>query len=520
MSATVSQEKCPICEEKLHLKDTVKIIQKDAKGINEASTQRGVEIFVSAGTEVHKECRQVHVNKKDIELSLKRKRGERTDCVGRRPSRASVGTFDSKSDCLYCCYHVSVDERDSFSRVSTDNFVDSVLAGCTTRTDQWALSVRSRVEYFAHDLYAPECVYHHTCDSNFRTERNIPQMYASEPSAKRKKAGRPKNEDQEQAFILVCAYLESNDEEQLTVSDLSSKMKGYLENEESVAFDNYYLKRKLKEYYKNYISFAEEGQSDIMTMKEKPQQILRSYFNQSKAVDAESQKRAIIETAARLIKSDIKTYVPSITESYPSVSELGLKPSLLFIPDSLRLLLHSLFIGDSSKKVASVGQSIFQAVRPRAVVAPLKIALSPQMHHLYRSKFLVDTLSVMGFCSSYSEIVRFEKNAADVIAPDIFGTDINPQESMLLFAADYVDHNLITIDGKGTFHGMGMVATLTPGKFISRIIPRKKTTDLKVVEFAKINIIEYRIAKPVSNSVVFKELQYSRVTIQPVDILW
>jgi hypothetical protein len=521
MSATVSQEKCPICEEELELKDTVKITQKGAKGINEASTQRGVDIFVSAGTEVHKECRQMHVNKKDIELSLKRKRGERTDCVGRRPSRASVGTFDSKSDCLYCGCQVSVDERDSFSRVSTDNFVDSVLAACATRTDPWALTVRARVEYFAHDLHAPECVYHHTCDSNFRTERNIPQMYDPEPSAKRKKAGRPKNEDQEQAFILVCAYLESNDEEQLTVSDLSSKMKDYLENEEAVAFDNYYLKRKLKEHYKDSISFAEkEGQPDIVTMKEKTKQILRSYFNQSKAADEESQKRAIIETAARLIKSDIKTNVPSVTDSYPSVAELGLEPSLQFIPDSLRLLLHSLFVGDSSKKVASVGQSIIQAVRPRAVVAPLQIALSLQMHHLYRSKFLVDTLSAMGFCSSYSEVLRFEKNAADAIAPDIFGTDINPQDSMLLFAADNVDHNLITIDGKGTFHGMGMVAALTPGKFISRIVPRKKTTDLKVVEFAKINIIDYRFAKHVSSSVVFKELQYSHVTSQPVDILW
>ena len=47
---------------------------------------------------------------------------------------------------------------------------------------------------------------------------------------------------------------------------------------------------------------------------------------------------------------------------------------------------------------------------------------------------------------------------------------------MLLFAADNVDHNLITIDGKGTFHGMGMVAAVTPGTFISRIVPRNKTT--------------------------------------------
>ena len=196
-----------------------------------------------------------------------------------------------------------------------------------------------------------------------------------------------------------------------------------------------------------------------------------------------------------MIKSDIKTNVPSFTDSYPSVTDLRLQLSLQFIPDSLRLLLYSLFVGDSSKKVASVGQAIDQGARPRAVVAPSQIALSVQMHHLYRSKFLVDSLSAMGFCSSYSEVLRFEKNAADAIAPDIFGADINSQDSMLLFAADNVDHKLIMIDGKGTFHGMGMVAAMTPGTFISRIVPRNKTTDLKVVEFAKIdNVLSLRQA--------------------------
>jgi len=104
--------------------------------------------------------------------------------------------------------------------------------------------------------------------------------------------------------------------------------------------------------------------------------------------------------------------VHSVTDSYPSLTELGLRPSLQFITDSLRLLLYSLSVGESCKKVASVGQFIVQAACPRDVVAPLQIALSVQMHHLYRSKFLVDSLSAMGFCSSYCEVLRFEKNAA------------------------------------------------------------------------------------------------------------
>ena len=107
--------------------------------------------------------------------------------------------------------------KDSYSYVKTDTFVNSVLSLCATRTDQWALTSKARIEYYGCDLHAADCLYHHSCDTNFRTNRGIPQRYKPEPSEKRKKLGRQKNEDQQQAFIKVCAYLEANDEEQLTV---------------------------------------------------------------------------------------------------------------------------------------------------------------------------------------------------------------------------------------------------------------------------------------------------------------
>ena len=67
-------------------------------------------------------------------------------------------------------------------------------------------------------------------------------------------------------------------------------------------------------------------------------------------------KRAIIETAARLIKSDIKTNVPSVTNEYPSIETLKLDSGLTF---------------------ASIGQAMIQAVRPRrAALAPLQLGLA------------------------------------------------------------------------------------------------------------------------------------------------
>ena len=74
-------------------------------------------------------------------------------------------------------------------------------------------------------------------------------------------------------------------------------------------------------------------------MREKTSQILQSYFkciNQDG--DEESRKRAIIETAARLIKSDIKINLPSKTNEYPSTDALRLDSALAYIPATLLIL--------------------------------------------------------------------------------------------------------------------------------------------------------------------------------------
>ncbi|KAG1662657.1 Villin-1 [Nymphon striatum] len=177
------------------------------------------------------------------------------------------------------------------------------------------------------DLHAADCIYHHSCSINFRTDRDVPQQYRSCPPRKRRKSRRPRNQDQEQAFLEMCFYLEANDEERITISDLGNKIKEFLTDTESTPYGNQYLKQKLIEHYGDSIYIAEgEGVHDIVTMREKTSQILRSYFkSHGKEEDEEAQKRAIIKTAARLIRSDIKTNVPSTSDEYPSIEMLKLE---------------------------------------------------------------------------------------------------------------------------------------------------------------------------------------------------
>ena len=486
MSASaVSQGICPICKEEIEDsgRDVVEIQQRGAKGINIASGKRGDDIVVTDGDKVHVSCPKRYVNEKYIKSDVAKKSG--CSVPAKRSTRQSSGGFDSETDCIFCGCRVEL-EKGRFSCVRTNMFVKTILEVCESRSDDWGLTVKGRIEYYLHDLHAADGLYHHSCSGNFRSFLGVPLQFQTAPEAKRRKVGRPKNDDKEEAFQKMCSYLELNDEEQLTVSSLRDTMKGFLFSPDSAPYGNYYLKTLLKNRYGDSIHFAEgEGVDDIVTMREQTSHILRSYYRQKcQEGDEQSQKMAIIETAAKLIKSDIKSHISSVTNEYPSTQTFKLNSALSFIPDTLRTLLSTLFVGtDTKRKVVAIGQAIIQAVRPRAVLAPLQVGLAVQTHHLHRSKFLVDVLHEMGFCSSYGEVLRFEKNAAHSVDPDVLGGDIDLLDPSVLFAADNVDHNIITIDGKGTFHGMGIVAAVTPGQRTNRLIPRRNISELQISDY-------------------------------------
>ena len=79
----------------------------------------------------------------------------------------------------------------------------------------------------------------------------------------------------------------------------------------------------------------------------------------------------------------------------------------------------------------------------------------------------------MGFCCPFKTAHKYEKTAAIVL-----GTDIpNSEESSIQYVADNVDHNVCTIDGYGTFHGMGIIAAIITLKVkLHQVIPKIQYT--------------------------------------------
>ena len=120
----------------------------------------------------------------------------------------------------------------------------------------------------------------------------------------------------------------------------------------------------------------------------------------------------IVEIAAEIIKNAIKE-LDSNNNSYASPD--GMKSSgknVEYLPKSLRIFLDNLFAEkEKFVSVASIGKGIMQQVRPKTLIVPFQIGLGIQMHHDFRSRFLIDSLNKHGFCVSYSEIFKYERCA-------------------------------------------------------------------------------------------------------------
>ena len=130
----------------------------------------------------------------------------------------------------------------------------------------------------------------------------------------------------------------------------------------------------------------------------------------------------------------------------------------------------------SSIKQESIGQFIVKTACPRNVIPPLLFGLGTELDHMFGSRWLIDELFNLGFLVSCSEIQRFKQVVAcslerqNVISENLEGN------GFIRFIADNVDHNLNTLDGKQTFHGMGGIAAITPKSDIPDdvIISRRK----------------------------------------------
>jgi hypothetical protein len=127
-------------------------------------------------------------------------------------------------------------------------------------------------------------------------------------------------------------------------------------------------------------------------------------------------------------------------DSYPTSCQVSdiLKLKSWLLP--LLLDFMNELIPDEVKQVA-IGCSIAQAARPRFVMSPVQLRLGVELDLKYRSKWLIQRLSKLGYSVSYDEVVRYRRSA---VVSNQSNLPVQPYpQSFTQWIADNVDHNTI-----------------------------------------------------------------------------
>lgn len=471
---------------------------------------------------VHKECRRkfTHPSRK-LE-----KDDDQAAVPDAKKLRSSFQPFNWKEDCVLCC-QPAVDrrhpDRKQVRTVTTLPIRNTILETCDSRGDTWAAEVRTRL-HGCIDLVAAEAVYHGDCLSRFSQQKDL-----KTPSITNKVVGRPVDQQMMKWFEMLCHWLESEgDAELYTLGEVHDKMKEL--SGESEVYTIKRLKQKLEEHYKECIFFAEVGgRSNVVCFRNMAKHIINDKWYADKKANIEDESERIVTAAAKIIKAEIREreYEHDI---YPTKSDISdIERNKQWVPDHLLKLLA--IIIPSELRQSSIGQCILQSARPRSVIAPIPFGLGVELDHVFGSKWLITELYKLGFASSYDEVTTYKQCIIQTESPESVLAEYFPG-TFTQWVADNVDHNVGTLDGQNTFHGMGIIAVSTPEGSVplvspSRVIQRKKRSKVNdVVKDKGVPIIQYISPHEKGlNSLIYKpilHLQAPHIIPSTVyfDLLW
>ena len=140
------------------------------------------------------------------------------------------------------------------------------------------------------DLHAADSVCHAICSVHFWTGKNIPRVFSANEPPSKKSCGHPQEEIRTMAFRAIVDYIEEHDEEeQITIMDLVSKMDEYLADTGLQAYSALYMKKRLLEHFENDIFITEiNGKQNVVTLTTTTASIVHDFYSYGKDEDSQA----------------------------------------------------------------------------------------------------------------------------------------------------------------------------------------------------------------------------------------
>jgi hypothetical protein len=188
-----------------------------------------------------------------------------------------------------------------------------------------------------------------------------------------------------------------------------------------------------------------KGLNDVICFKDMASDIINAKWYEDRHADLDDESRRVVSAAAKLIKDDIRRQSYS-TDFYPDTGDVGdAAKGRSWLPVLLQHFMQEL-VTDEVKQV-TIGHCIVQSSKPRSCISPGLLGLGVQVDLKFRSKWLINHLSTLGFSATYDKLLRYKQSVlqANQDGPVL----LDYPGSFTRWVADNVDHNLTTLDGVG-----------------------------------------------------------------------
>ena len=377
------------------------------------------------------------------------------------------------SACIFC-KHKTYKKEKKMHKVSSDERIQSIIHTATLTSDNEMLYQISCADF------SEKAVYHSACITKYLLQ-NI--KLEDEEILK---------SEHENAFYSFVSSIREDllvHKKVFYLTYLLELFSSHLPPDVKDKYTTYRLKKKLQKHFGDSIVIqSQQGQgmsnivySSSISLSEAIETVNRlkadmksvEIHDLSNAREPGYDEEQILHAAAGILRRRISEVVLS-SDEYPSPKDASMSYSLENIPSSLKSFLFSL-LNDGAYEAATKDYSVpIEKLRKCIALAecivsvsrnsftPFHLGLALQMHHVYGSKTLVETLSSHGFCASYSEVRRYLTSLADHEVKNIENGTYLPRGivtpagefNLIQEGADNVDINTETIDGKDTFHSM------------------------------------------------------------------
>lgn len=417
---------------------------------------------------IHKSCQTLYVRESNVKLA---KVQSRETWQKARKIRNDGKEFDFSLHCFVCgnkCFTHKKDCRRTTKQSTVDNVLEQLDYYPKTEANRVIASRLNSLKDKDDRYYIDNNVsYHSKC---------LLKFYAYRPNNIK---GRPIGENMSDLLSFVInTILENSEECQFSLKKILNDYVSKHGQSDLPRLDR--IELLLREHFGDEVVIYSTSNDKFICFKRGLNKCLQDSWYETRKSSEKHEKLRIVEQASHIILQDIRALNYDL-DNYNSPTDF--LRNVKDIPETLNLFLETLIKthkhtpkkGSWAKwenRILTAAHILISSVRPRSFISPILLGLSCMMHTKFAARGLIDCLSNIGLCASYTETVKFENSLINDPENINFISDTYMQ-----FVYDNADHNTATIDGKNTFHCMGGIMCVSPTSSVSfkSTIPRLQT---------------------------------------------